>query len=39
MVEYKRLIKGIFKATIRKDDCYIGVEDGKVKVIVIVEKL
>ena len=35
---YERLMKGIFRATVRKDDCYIGIEDGKVKVIVIVEK-
>ena len=35
---YERLMKGIFKATIRKDDCYIGIADGKVKVIVIIEK-
>ena len=35
---YERLMKGIFRATVRKDDCYIGIADGKVKVIVIVEK-
>ncbi len=35
---YEHLIKGIFRATIRKDDCYIGVEDGNVAVIVILEK-
>lgn len=35
---YERLIKGIFRATVRKDDCYMGIEDGKVKAIVIVEK-
>ena len=35
---YERLMKGIFRATVRKDDCYIGIEDGKVIVIVIVEK-
>ena len=35
---YERLIKGIFKATVRKDDCYVGVADGKVRVVVIVEK-
>lgn len=35
---YERLIKGIFKATVRKNDCYIGIEDGKVKAVVIVEK-
>ena len=31
---YERLMKGIFRATVRKDDCYIGIADGKVKVIV-----
>ena len=35
---YERLMKGIFRATIRKDDCYIGIEDGNVAVIVIIEK-
>ena len=35
---YERLIKGIFRATVRKDDCYIGIADGKVRVIVVVEK-
>jgi ribosomal protein S18 acetylase RimI-like enzyme len=35
---YDRLMKGIFKATIRKDDCYMGIVDGKVADIVIVEK-
>ena len=35
---YEVLMKGIFKATIRKYDCYVGVADGKVTVIVIVEK-
>ncbi len=35
---HAQLMKGIFKATIRKDDCYIGVADGKVRAIVIVEK-
>ena len=35
---YECLIKGIFRATVRKDDCYIGIADGKVRVIVIVEK-
>jgi len=35
---YEILMKGIFKATIRKYDCYVGVADGKVTVIVIVEK-
>ena len=35
---YELLMKGIFRATIRKDDCYIGVMDGKVICIVIVEK-
>lgn len=31
-------MKVIFRATIRKDDCYLGVMDGKVICIVIVEK-
>ena len=35
---YEYLMKGIFRATIRKDDCYIGFVDGKAAVIVIVEK-
>lgn len=35
---YEVLMKGIFKATIRKYDCYVGVADGKVTVTVIVEK-
>ena len=35
---YERLMKGIFRATVRKDDCYIGIADGKVTAIVIVEK-
>ena len=35
---YEHLMKGIFRATIRKNDCYIGVADGKVAAIVIVEK-
>ena len=35
---YERLMKGIFRATIRKNDCYIGVADGKVAVIVIIDK-
>ena len=35
---YELLMKGIFRATIRKDDCYIGVADGKVIAIVIIEK-
>ena len=35
---YKHLMRGIFKATIRKDDCYMGIVDGKVTVIVIIEK-
>ncbi len=35
---YERLMKGIFRATVRKNDCYIGIADGKVAVIVIVEK-
>ena len=24
---YERLMKGIFRATVRKDDCYIGIAD------------
>ena len=35
---YEHLIKGIFRATIRQDDCYIGVEDGNIAVIMILEK-
>ena len=35
---YERLMKGIFRATIRKDDCYIGFVDGKAASIVIIEK-
>lgn len=35
---HERLMKGIFKATIRKNDCYMGIVDGKVNVVVIVEK-
>ena len=35
---YERLMKGIFRATIRKDDCYIGFADGEVASVVIVEK-
>ena len=35
---YEVLMKGIFKATIRKYDCYVGLADGKATVIVIVEK-
>ena len=35
---YERLMKGIFKATVRKDDCYMGMVDGNVASIVIVEK-
>ncbi len=35
---YERLMKGIFRATIRKDDCYIGFADRKVRSVVIVEK-
>ena len=31
-------MKGLFKATIRKNDCFIGVADGTVRAIVIVEK-
>ena len=34
---YKLVIKTIFKATIRKDACYIGLKDGQVASIVIVE--
>ena len=34
---YERLMKGIFRATIRKDDCYIGFEYGKVASIVSVK--
>ena len=35
---YERLMTGIFRATIRKDDCYIGFADGNVASVVIVEK-
>jgi ribosomal protein S18 acetylase RimI-like enzyme len=35
---YDSLMKGIFKATVRKDDCYMGMVDGNVASIVIVEK-
>ena len=35
---YDRLMTGIFRATIRKDECYLGIEDGKVRGIVIIEK-
>ncbi|WP_026835156.1 GNAT family N-acetyltransferase [Eubacterium xylanophilum] len=35
---HERLMKGIFKATIRKDECYIGCLDRKVVSIVIIEK-
>ena len=35
---YDCLMTGIFRATVRKDDCYMGIVDGKVAVIVIVEK-
>jgi len=35
---HERLMKGIFKATIRKDDCYTGFVDGKVVSVVIIEK-
>ena len=35
---YECLMKGIFRATVRKDDCYMVIADGKVKAIVIVEK-
>lgn len=34
---YEKIMKGIFKATIRKDACYIGFKDGQVASIVIVE--
>ena len=32
------LMKGLFRATIRKDDCYLGIVGGKVASIVIIEK-
>ena len=35
---YECLMKGIFRATVRKDDCYMVIADGKVKAVVIVEK-
>ena len=35
---YEHMMKGIFRATNRKDDCYIGIIDGKVTSVVIVEK-
>ena len=35
---HAQLMKGLFKATIRKEACYIGVADGKVRAVVIVEK-
>ena len=35
---HAQLMKGLFKATIRKEACYIGVVDGKVRAVVIVEK-
>ena len=35
---HAQLMKGLFKATIRRDDCFIGVADGTVRAIVIVEK-
>ena len=35
---YEHLMKGIFRATIRKNDCYMGVADGKVASVVIIEK-
>ena len=35
---YERLMKGIFRATVRKDDCYMGIEDGNIIAVVIVEK-
>ena len=34
---YRKIIKGIFKATVRKDACYVGLKDGQVASIVIVE--
>ena len=34
---YKMVIKAIFKATIRKDACYVGLKDGQVVSAVIVE--
>ena len=35
---YDLLMKGIFRATVRKDDCYMGIEDGNITAVVIVEK-
>ena len=35
---HQRLMKGLFRATIRKDDCYLGIVGGKVASIVIIEK-
>ena len=35
---YECLMKGIFRATVRKDDCYMGIMDGKIVAIVILEK-
>ncbi len=32
---HAQLMKGLFKATIRRDDCYIGVADGTVRAIMI----
>ena len=34
---YKKILKGIFKATIRKDSCYVGLKDGQVASVVIIE--
>ena len=34
---YEHVIKGIFKATIRQDECYVGLKDGKVVSVVITE--
>ena len=35
---HQRLMKGLFRATIRKDDCFLGIVGGKVASIVIIEK-
>ena len=35
---HRCLMKGLFRATIRKDDCYLGIVGGKVASIVIIEK-
>ena len=34
---YKKIMKGIFKATIRKDACFVGFKDGQVASVVVVE--